>query len=199
MRHLRLATILLITLLGPLAASSRDWGSWEAFGSTNISIRFAQVNSTTCTWTFRNDSNHILKSLNFRIDDINAESGQAEHSTDLIPYSLRPGAINRRVGCILSRCQLWDRPHHKHLDRMAVTKEFGPYWARISENETRHPLLRPLTRGRRPERRPPLQRFTVRGSATALALRRCRPSRDDLREPGCPSAGRYPGSSRDAG
>ena len=82
-------TIALVVSCCPFAHA--DWGNWESFGSTGLSIRFAQVNRTTCTWAFRNDSSRTLKAFRFRIDDTNAESGQAETSTDLIPYALRPG------------------------------------------------------------------------------------------------------------
>lgn len=82
--------VALFLLLGPLAAVADEWGGWEPFGNTGISIRFAQVNRTMCTWSFRNDSSRTLKTLTFRIDDINADTGRAETSSDLIPYSLRP-------------------------------------------------------------------------------------------------------------
>jgi len=84
--------ITLMALLGSICLCAHaEWGNWERFGDTGISIRFSQVNATTCTWALRNDSGRTLKSFNFRINDINAESGRAESSTDLIPYPLRPG------------------------------------------------------------------------------------------------------------
>lgn len=73
------------------AAAHADWAQWRPFGNTGISIRFAQVNRTTCTWAFRNDSARTLSALTFKIDNINAETGAVEHSSDLIPYPLRPG------------------------------------------------------------------------------------------------------------
>jgi len=91
MKHLRLAAIALLLLTGSLTAHAGDWGQWEPFGTTGISIRWSQVNRSTCTWAFRNDSNRTLKTLNFNITDINADTGQAESSSDLLPYPLRPG------------------------------------------------------------------------------------------------------------
>jgi hypothetical protein len=91
MKLLRLTPVALLIVFGDLTAVADNWGGWERFGNTGISVRFAQVNRTMCTWSFRNDSSRILTTLNFAIDDINAETGQTEHSTDLLPYSLRPG------------------------------------------------------------------------------------------------------------
>jgi hypothetical protein len=91
MKRLRWTAIAAALIATSLTASAGDWGSWERFGDTGISIRFAQVNRTTCTWAFRNDSSRVLKTLRFRIDDTNAETGQSESSNDLIPFSLRPG------------------------------------------------------------------------------------------------------------
>jgi len=90
----RLVTISAVTMLVTCLSSvtqAGDWSEWRPFGTTGISIRFAQVNRTTCTWAFRNDSSRVLKSMSFRIDDINAESGRPEQSSDQIPWSLRPG------------------------------------------------------------------------------------------------------------
>lgn len=86
----KLTAFAIFFLLGTVTAMA-DWGPWRPFGDTGISIRFAQVSRTMCTWSFRNDSNRTLKAFSFSIDDLNADTGQSEHSTDLIPYALRPG------------------------------------------------------------------------------------------------------------
>ncbi len=92
MRLIRLTTTLaLLSVLTPIAAIADAWGPWQPFGGTGLSIRFVQVSRDICTWAFRNDSSRTLGGLNFRIDDINAETGQSESSNDLLPYSLRPG------------------------------------------------------------------------------------------------------------
>jgi hypothetical protein len=91
MNRIRAIYVVLVFAMLPGLAHADEWGPWRPFGSTGLSIRFAQVNRTMCTWAFRNDSSRTLSTFDFLIDDINAETGQSEESPDLIPYTLRPG------------------------------------------------------------------------------------------------------------
>jgi hypothetical protein len=89
MKCTRLAVAVLF-LFSALAARGDNWTQWVPFGNS-ISIRFLQVNRDTCTWQFRNDTNRTLTTLNFNIDNTDADTGAQDHSTDLLPYPLKPG------------------------------------------------------------------------------------------------------------
>lgn len=89
MKHSRLAVIAVALVLSAAAAQAQ-WTQWVSFGNSGLSIRWSQVNRDTCTWAFRNDTSRTLEIMNFNIDDTNADTGAAEHSTDVLP-TLRPG------------------------------------------------------------------------------------------------------------
>ncbi len=89
MKNTRLAVAALF-LFSALAARADNWTQWVPFGNSGLSIRWSQVNRDTCTWAFRNDTKRTLAIMNFNIVDTNADTGVAEHTTDVLP-TLQPG------------------------------------------------------------------------------------------------------------
>ncbi len=71
-------------------AQDGNWGAWRSTG-VGISIRFARVNNTTVTWSFRNDTNRVLESMDFDYSFVDADTNMQTTQHDLLPYALRPG------------------------------------------------------------------------------------------------------------
>ncbi len=74
----------------PVAVAQSTWGPWRSTG-VGISIRFARVNNTTVTWSFRNDTNQVLQSMDFNYTFVDADTHQETTQHDVLPFSLRPG------------------------------------------------------------------------------------------------------------
>lgn len=87
-----LLVIAVITLSWHTKAAAQDgnWGPWRSTG-VGISIRFARVNNTTLTWSFRNDTNRVLESMDFDYTFVDADTNMQTTQHDLLPYALRPG------------------------------------------------------------------------------------------------------------
>lgn len=52
----------------------------------------SRVNSKTLTWEFFNEKPDTITSMNFNYTFVDADSGQNTTQTDLLPFSLKPGA-----------------------------------------------------------------------------------------------------------
>lgn len=79
------------TLCQPMAEAQSSWGPWESTG-VGISIRIARVNATTLTWSFRNDTNQVLRSMDFDYTFVDADTNQQTTQHDILPFALRPGS-----------------------------------------------------------------------------------------------------------
>lgn len=76
----------------PIAkAQDGNWGAWRSTG-VGISIRFSRVNNKTLTWSFRNDTNRVLESMDFDYSFVDADTNTQTTQHDLLPYPLRPGS-----------------------------------------------------------------------------------------------------------
>lgn len=86
----RAVLLLVLSSIAVGAVLADDWSYFVPLGNS-LSVSFAQVDSTTYTWKFRNEGYNRIKYLEFTYSYIDAGTGLYRTDQDVLPGSLGSG------------------------------------------------------------------------------------------------------------